>query len=163
MDNSSVAEEGNGDLNNAVAASHGTNNNNNTPISSPQRAPPSRSPRKTPTSHNRPKKTQKQSDILKIDDDVMHKNNDAREDGNIDGGGIDLPLDISNIFDASIDNNISTDGTTNVDDGDLFSALSTLVMEDGSSSTSPIHTPRIPPPPSIPGISPRTTAMDIRT
>ncbi len=160
MDNSSVAE-GNGDLN-AVAASLGKNNNNNTPISSPQRAPPSRSPRKTPTSHNRPKKTQKSNeintDILKIDDDVMHKNHDAGEDGNIDGGGIDLPLDISNIFEASIDNNISTDGTTNVDDGDLFSALSMLVMGDGSSSNSSMH---IQEPPSISGISPRTTAMDI--
>lgn len=161
MDNSSVAE-GNGDRN-AVAGYLGNNNNNSTPISSPQRAnaPPSRSPRKTPTSQNRPKKTQKSneinSDISKIDDDVMHKNNDAGEDGNIDGGGIDLPPDISNIFEASIDNNnISTDGTTNVDDGDLFSALAMLVMGDGSSSNSSIHVPLIPEPPST-----RTTAMDI--
>lgn len=159
MDNSSVAE-GNGDRN-AVAGYLGNNNNNSTPISSPQRAPVIRSPRKTPTSHNRPKKTQKSneinSDISKIDDDVMHKNNDAGEDGNIDGGGIDLPPDISNIFEASVDNNnISTDGKTNVDDGDLFSALAMLVMGDGSSSNSSIHVPHIPEPPST-----RTTAMDI--
>eukprot|EP00985_Skeletonema_marinoi_P024375 scaffold16920_cov106-Skeletonema_marinoi.AAC.2 len=136
--------------------------NNNTPISSPLRVSAHRSPRKTPQSHVRPKKSQRvpiidgiNGDIDGINGDIMHRNADLRQNGNVDGDDIiNLPPNVEEIFEVSrVDENIDKDDNVDkdvnvsspetraaVDDDDLISALLALgeVVHESTNSESTI-------------------------
>ena len=96
-----------------MSSSLPTTFNNGTPVSSPQRQ--ARSPRKTPNSERRPMKRRGRDNIS---EDIMRRNADLGQHGNMDGGEIDLPSNVATIFNVE---NVNT--TTEFNEDELSSAL----------------------------------------